>query len=132
MRLLAAALCFACCGCDRVHALFGPRPRPVVERAEVTNGPWLLNPGAAEATVAWTTERPSKGRVWYLEDHLAQEDAPRMDHRVTLQPLPADSEVRYRIEASPAMRWRLASIKPASARNSRNTFSLATCAAAFP
>ena len=64
-------------------------------------GPWLLDPAPGEMTVAWTTAEPVKGRVWYLDDHLAQEDAPRTDHRVTLRSLPQDAEVHYRVEASP-------------------------------
>jgi len=101
MRLLAAAICFALCGCDSVQALFSPRARPASARAEVGMGPWLLDPGASEVTVAWTTAQAVTGRVWYLENRLAQEDAPRTDHRVSLRSLPNDSEVRYRIEAAP-------------------------------
>ena len=64
-------------------------------------GPWLLDPAAPEVTVAWTTAQPVAGRVWYLEDRLAQEDTPRTDHRVRLRSLPLDSEVRYRVEGAP-------------------------------
>jgi hypothetical protein len=101
VRLLAAAVCLALCGCDSVQALFRPRARPVDLRAEVAMGPWLLDPGASEMTVAWTTFQPMVGRVWYLEDRLAQEDAARTDHRVSLRSLPLDSEVRYRVEGAP-------------------------------
>ena len=98
---MAAALCAVWCGCDRVQTLFAPRANPSATRAEVAMGPWLLDPGPTEMTVAWTTQQPVKGRVWYLEDHLAQEDAPGTDHRVTLRSLPPDGEVAYRIEGSP-------------------------------
>ncbi|HWE24335.1 MAG TPA: metallophosphoesterase [Myxococcales bacterium] len=64
-------------------------------------GPWLLDPGASEITIAWTTAQPVLGRVWYLADRLAQEEAPRTDHRVTLRSLPDDGDVRYRIEGAP-------------------------------
>jgi acid phosphatase type 7 len=101
MRPVAAVLCLALCGCDSVHALFAPRVRKVAAAQEIAMGPWLLDPAAGQVTVAWTTAEPSKGRVWYLEDRLAQEDVLRTDHRVTLRSLPQDSEVRYRIEASP-------------------------------
>jgi calcineurin-like phosphoesterase family protein len=101
MRLLATAACLALCGCDSVQALFSPRGPPAASRAEVAMGPWLLEPGASEVTVAWTTAQPVAGRVWYLEDRLAQEEAPRTDHRVTLRSLPLDSEVRYSVEGSP-------------------------------
>ena len=65
MRLGAAAFCLALCGCDSVHALFSPRARAAGSRAEVVLGPWLLEPGASEVTVAWTTAQPVTGRVWY-------------------------------------------------------------------
>src|SRR5438105_6533444 len=101
MRSTAAALCLALCGCDSVHALFAPRTRHAQPSPEVAMGPWLLDPAAGQMTVAWTTAEPVKGRVWYLDDRLAQEDTPRTYHRVTLRSLPQDAEVRYRIEASP-------------------------------
>ncbi|MFL5309417.1 MAG: metallophosphoesterase family protein [Myxococcales bacterium] len=101
MRVVAAALCLALCGCDSVRALFAPRIRRPPASPEVAMGPWLLDPATGQVTVAWTTSEAVKGRVWYLEDRLAQEDAARTDHRVTLRSLPQDAEVRYRIEASP-------------------------------
>ena len=101
MRSVAAALCLALCGCDSVQALFGARDRRSVSPPQVAMGPWLLDPDPGQMTVAWTTAEPVKGRVWYLEDRLAQEDTARTDHRVTLRSLPHDAEVRYRIEASP-------------------------------
>src|SRR5207237_9458860 len=78
-----------------------PRPRAAAARAEGARGPWRRGRGASEVTVAWTTAQAVTGRVWYLENRLAQEDAPRTDHRVSLRSLPNDSEVRYRIEAAP-------------------------------
>src|SRR5438270_1835456 len=101
MRSVVAALCLALCGCDSVHALFAPRARRAPASPGGAMGPWLLGPAAGEMTVAWTTAEPVKGRVWYLEDRLAQEDTARTDHRVTLRSLPLDAVVRYRIEASP-------------------------------
>src|SRR5207244_8379412 len=77
MRVVAAALCLALCGCDSVHALFGPRIRRPPASPEVAMGPWLLDPAAGQVTVAWITAEPVKGRVWYLEDRLAQEDTAR-------------------------------------------------------
>src|SRR5712671_2802963 len=74
MRLVAAVVCLALCGCDSVHALFAPRTRIVTAAPEIAMGPWLLDPAAGQITVAWTTAEPVKGRVWYLEDRLAQED----------------------------------------------------------
>jgi len=101
MRLVAALLCLALSGCDAVHALFAPRTRTAAAAPEIAMGPWLLDPGPGQVTVAWTTAEPVKGRVWYLDDRLAQEETARTDHRVTLRSLPQDTEVRYRIEASP-------------------------------
>ena len=102
MRVVAATLCLALCGCDSACALFPPRtPPPAAALAKVASGPWLLDPGAAEMTVAWTTSEPAKGRVWYMGDRLAQEETARTDHRVSLRGLPADAEVSYRIDAAP-------------------------------
>lgn len=101
MRSAVAAICLALCGCDAVHALFAPRARTAAAAPEISMGPWLLDPAPGQVTVAWTTAEPAQGRVWYLEDRLAQEDAPRTNHRVTLRSLPQDTEVRYRVEGSP-------------------------------
>src|SRR5438105_12439641 len=40
MRVVAATLCLALCGCDSVHALFGPRTRRPPTLPEVAMGPW--------------------------------------------------------------------------------------------
>lgn len=67
-------------------------------------GPWLLDPGAASMTVAWTTDAPSVGRVWYgagVPDRLATEPGvPVTDHRVALGSLSPQTQYRYRIEGS--------------------------------
>ena len=101
MRSAMAAICLALCGCDAVHALFAPRARTASAAPEIAMGPWLLDPAPGQMTVAWTTAEPAKGRVWYLEDRLAEEDGPRTNHRATLRSLPPDTEVRYRVEGSP-------------------------------
>ena len=57
-------------------------------------------------TVAWVSDLPSVGRVWYgtsATDRLATEPgAEGTDHRVTLSSLPPSTQVRYRIEGSDA------------------------------
>jgi hypothetical protein len=115
MRSVAAALCLALCACDSVHALFAPRP-PTAAAPELARGPWLLDPAPGEVTVAWTTAQPVKGRVSYLEGRLAEEDAPRTDHRVRLRSLPHDGEVRYRVEASPPVLGTFRAAPDASSR----------------
>ena len=51
--------------CDRVRALPGVQPaslaRPQLE--PIRMGPWLLEPGQRQMTVAWVTAAPSVGRV---------------------------------------------------------------------
>ena len=96
-RALAALL--AVLACDRL------RPQPAA-RAEappaVTAGPWLLDPGAGQVTVAWLTERPSVGRVWYgttATDRLATGgEKATTEHRVTIASLAPQTRYRYRID----------------------------------
>src|SRR5258707_10650903 len=99
MRSVAAAICLALCGCDSVHALFAPRARTAAAAPEIAMGPWLLDPAPGQITVAWTTAEPAKGRAWYPDRRLEQEDPPRTGHRVTLRPPPQDTHGRYRIQA---------------------------------
>ncbi len=97
--LAALAACDSLPGlARRVAAPPGPPP--------LTMGPWLLDPGAATMTVAWTTEVPSAGRLWYgtsAPDHLAIEPgAGSTDHRVVLASLSPQTQYRYRIEGADA------------------------------
>ena len=91
--------------CDRLRALPFVEPHraapPTAEAIQL--GPWLLEPGETQMTVAWTTAAPSLGRVWYGTrdtDRLAREDAPALEHRVRLAGLEAGTQYRYRIEAA--------------------------------
>jgi hypothetical protein len=101
MRLAAALTALlALCGCEQARDLLSPRrPAAPPPLPEVVSGPWLLDPAATEVTVAWTTAQPSKGRVWYGDDRLAQEDVERTEHRVRLRGLQRDADVPYRVEA---------------------------------
>lgn len=91
--------------CDRIRALPGVEPRrgagPQV--AAILMGPWLLEPGETQMTVAWVTAVPSLGRVWYgtrETGRLAREEVAAREHRVRIGGLEAGTQYRYRIEAA--------------------------------
>src|SRR5437763_16175101 len=67
-------------------------------------GPWLLDPEAGRMTVAWLTQTPSVGRVWYgtaSPDRLATEEGPGvLEHRVILGSLQPQTQYRYPAEGS--------------------------------
>ena len=102
-RWLASLLLLG--ACDRVRALPGVQPRssarPQSEPIEM--GPWLLEPGERQMTVAWVTAAPSVGRVWYGTrdtDRLATEPAATTEHRVQVAGLEGGTQYRYRVEAA--------------------------------
>ena len=106
---LAGAL-IALAACDRIRALPGVEPKSRAATSTepaISLGPWLMEPGPSEMTVAWVTSAASPGRVWYGTtdaDRLAQEaTAPSVDHRVVLGGLKPGTRYRYRVEgAAPA------------------------------
>ena len=92
-------------GCDRIRALPGVEPRSAARpRLEaIAMGPWLLEPGERQMTVAWVTAAPAVGRVWYGTrdtDRLAHDEAATLEHRVTIGGLEPGTQYRYRIEAA--------------------------------
>lgn len=102
-QALAALLVLA--GCDQLRDAPGVRPASARARApQVTMGPWLLDPQAGQVTVAWVTDAPGVGRVWYgtaAPDKLAIEQGPATtDHRVVLPALSPATQFRYRVEGS--------------------------------
>ena len=108
MRPLKACLLAAlsaAAACDRLPGL-APRAARLRGPPPLAMGPWLLDPGAATMTVAWATDAPAAGKVWYgttAADRLATEPgAPRTDHRVVLGGLAPQTQYRYRIEGSDA------------------------------
>src|SRR5258708_17361198 len=103
-RALAALLALA--ACERLLGVNGLRPPAAKGPQPVWMGPWLLDPGAETMTVAWVTEGPSLGRIWYgtsAPDRLATEPGQAVsDHRVVLASLRPQTQYRYRIEGSDA------------------------------
>jgi hypothetical protein len=109
-RALAVALAMA--GCDKLRALPGFEPAPAMSQSgppPVAMGPWLLEPATGRVTVAWTTQTPSLGRVWYgtrEPDRLASETGePVLEHRVTLGALQPATRYRYRVEGGADTAW---------------------------
>src|SRR5689334_5368671 len=95
-------------GCDTVPGLGRSRAVPPGP-PPVAMGPWLLEPAAGRVTVAFTTQKPSVGRVWYgtrEPDRLASETgAPALEHRVVLGALQPATRYRYRVEGEAATAW---------------------------
>lgn len=106
------ALLLAVAGCDKLRGMPGFEPAPVVPQplpSPVAMGPWLLDPLPGRVTVAWTTDQPGVGRVWYgtrEPDHLATEEGPPVtEHRVTLASLQPSTQYRYRVEGGVETAW---------------------------
>ena len=96
-------------GCDTVPGLGRSRAVPQPGPPPVAMGPWLLEPAAGRITLAFTTRKPSVGRVWYgtrEPDRLASETgAPVLEHRVVLGALQPATRYRYRVEGGAATAW---------------------------
>lgn len=100
MRLFQASACLlVLLACDRL------RPQPAQQKPAppaVVAGPWLLDPAAGDVTVAWVTQAPSVGRVWFgtaAPDHLSiEEGKPVTEHRVLIAVLQPQTQYRYRVE----------------------------------
>src|SRR5216683_498397 len=63
IRALAAL--FALAACDKLPGFPQRNAAAVKGPSALAMGPWLLDPGASAMTVAWVTDAPSLGRVWY-------------------------------------------------------------------
>jgi hypothetical protein len=117
----AVALLLLATGCDKLRAIPGFEPSPIVPAPAappVAMGPWLVDPVPGQVTVAWTTLEPSTGRVWYgprEPDRLATEEGPPVtEHRVVLRSLQPSTQVRYRIEGAPDASWFTSAPQPGS------------------
>src|SRR5256885_3620845 len=105
------ALLLVLAGCDKLRALpgFEPAPPPPPASVPVAMGPWLIEPFPGRVTVAWTTQEPNLGRVWYgasEPDRLAMEEgAPATDHRVVLPSLQPSTQYLYRVEGGQETAW---------------------------
>jgi predicted phosphodiesterase len=103
-RVLAALLALQ--GCDQLRALPGMQARPPAPPPppRVSLGPWLLDPRPGAVTVAWESETPTVGRVWFgaaTPDKLATEEGPPVvEHRVVLPSLQPSTQYRYRIDGA--------------------------------
>ncbi|HEX4383858.1 MAG TPA: fibronectin type III domain-containing protein, partial [Myxococcales bacterium] len=108
MRALALLLAVAC---DKVRDLPGVAPHSMLTAAapQISSGPWLLDPGPSQITVAWMTATPSIGRVWYgtaAPDQQATEiSEASLEHRVTLRELQPSTQYKYRVEGGNDSSW---------------------------
>jgi hypothetical protein len=108
VRALALLLAVAC---DKVRDLPGIAPRSTLAAMapQVSFGPWLLDPGPAQMTVAWMTATPSVGRVWYgtrAPDQQATEiTEASLEHRVILRDLQPSTQYKYRVEGANDSSW---------------------------
>ena len=107
-------------GCGKLRALPGVEPASAQppRLAAIEMGPWLLDPGETHMTVAWVTDVPSVGRVWYgtrEADRLAKDEDTVLDHRVLIGGLEPGTQVRYRVEAAVEARGLFTTAPPANA-----------------
>lgn len=103
-QLLASFLALAACAKAREVAGAGALATAAAAGQQISMGPWLLQPGDRQMTVAWVTEEKSAGRVWYgrdATDRLALEPSAGTDHRVVLGSLLPATRYRYRVEGAP-------------------------------
>ena len=120
MRMLCALCALLSLGCDRVRSLpiFETRSTRPPAMAQIASGPWLLDPGPTQITVAWNSDAASVGRVWYgasVPDRLATEEgAPVSEHRVLLGGLQPSTQYRYRVEGSQETSWFTSAPRPGS------------------
>jgi hypothetical protein len=97
--------------CDKVRALPGVQASSnlVAAPPKVISGPWLLDPGPSQITVAWLTATPSPGKVWYgtaTPDTEARESTgPAVEHRVTLRELQPSTQYKYHVEGAADSSW---------------------------
>ena len=111
----------AMAGCDGLRLLPGFEPEPAAPQPQppaVATGPWLLALPRGGVTVAWTTQKPGLGRVWYgtrEPDRLASETGePVLEHRVALGALQPATRYRYRVEGEVGDAWFESPPAPAS------------------
>src|SRR5256885_13987829 len=111
LKACVGPLLLARAGCDKPRALpgFEPGPSPPPASGPGAMGPWLREPLPGRVTVAWTTQEPNLGRVWYgarEPDRLAMEEgAPVTDHRVVLPSLQPSTQYLYRVEGGQETAW---------------------------
>jgi hypothetical protein len=102
--LALACACLAACAAR-------PLDEPTPPRS-VALGPWLTDAAPTSVSVAWTTARPTVGKVRYGAPGglvaLAEEEAATTDHRLLLTGLRPASEVDYQIVAEPPAGGRFA------------------------
>jgi hypothetical protein len=107
-RLLPLLLVLSC---DKVRELPGVQARSTLTARppQVSSGPWLLDPGPTQVTVAWLTATPSVGRVFFgtaAPDTVAEElTEATVEHRVTLRNLQPSTQYKYRVEGAADTSW---------------------------
>jgi len=93
--LLLASWVLAAQGCKKLD------PVSADQAAAIRFGPWLLDVGSSQVTVAWHSLGDTAGKVSYGEaelDRSAVEQQARSEHRVLISGLQADRRYRYRVE----------------------------------
>src|SRR5471030_1134358 len=108
VRALAVLLAIAC---DKVREIPGVQARSTltVTAPVVTAGPWLLDPGPSQMTVAWVSATPSIGKVWYgtgtSESQAGELTEATVEHRLTLRELRPSTQYKYKVEGGTDSSW---------------------------
>ena len=81
-------------------------PVALAGQVPVTRGPVIEVADSSSATIVWSTQQPSTGRVWYGDDpdELTQiaEDGNWTKHRVRLDGLQGNSTYYFQIDSGPS------------------------------
>src|SRR5262249_54663386 len=75
-------------------------------QAPTARGPIIEIADSNSATVVWSTEQPSAGRVWYGDDpgdltQIAEDNSRGTEHRVRLEGLQANSPFFFQFDSIP-------------------------------
>lgn len=70
----------------------------------ITRGPVLEVADSGSATITWSTEQPSRTRLWYGEDpddltQIAEDDTKGTEHRVRLEGLQGNSTYYFQVDS---------------------------------
>lgn len=107
-RALAVLLALSC---DRLREVPGVAARPALTSAQphVTAGPWLLDPGPTQMTVAWLTALPAVGKLWTgttsLDTEVIEAAEATTEHRIVVRNLRPSTQYKYRIDGSSETDW---------------------------
>jgi hypothetical protein len=97
--------------CDKLRDIPGVQARSTLPRTQpqVTAGPWLLDPGPSQMTVAWLTAAPSVGKLWVgtgsPDTEVIEATEATIEHRIVVRNLQPSTQYKYRIQGAAETDW---------------------------